>query len=315
MEASASHSHERSFAGESQEGVRALKIGVAGLLATTVLQLGLLLFSGSVALLGDTLHNGIDVAATGVVWVAFAITRRDRTDRFSFGYHRFEDLAGLVVVALIAGGAVLVLFESASAFGSDVEAGRPWLVFVAGFVGFAGNEAVAQFKIRTGRRIHSAALVADGLHSRADGLTSLGVVAAAVGLLLGAAWLDASIGLVIGLVIAWTAWESGREVLLRLLDHADPALRAKLANIAADFGGIDHVNELRLRQLGRTVHVVANVCLPAYYPLGRAHETTEELRLLWLDVLPPGSVVDIHADPFTPEEGAAHAAHAPLAPH
>jgi cation diffusion facilitator family transporter len=248
------------------------------------------------------------------VWAAFRITRRESSERFSYGYHRVEDLAGLAVVALIAAGAGLVMFESIRSFGSDIDANRPWLVFVAGFVGFAGNEAVAQFKIRTGKRIHSAALVADGLHSRTDGLTSLGVVAAAVGLILGAGWLDASIGLGIGVIIAWTAWESGRVVMLRLLDQADPELRAKLESIAGKFGGIDHVNELRLRQLGRTVHVVANVCLPAEYPLGKAHDAMEELRGRWLAILPPGSVVDIHPDPFTREEGSAHAAHAPLSP-
>lgn len=310
----AGHTHARSFAGSSEDGVRALKIGVAGLALTTLFQAVLLFYSGSVALLGDTLHNGVDVAATAVVWVAFLITGRDRSARFSYGFHRIEDLAGLVVVALIAGGALLVLLESMMAFGDEVDVARPWLVLVAGVVGFAGNEGVAQFKIRTGRRIQSAALVADGQHSRADGLTSLGVVAAAVGLLLGTHWLDATVGLVIGLVIAWTAFESGREVLYRLLDHADPFLLVQLEHIAAEFESIDHVNELRVRQLGRTVHVVANVCLPADFPFVRAHDVTEQLRQRWLEVLPPGSIADIHADPFSPDEGPVHAAHAHTTP-
>lgn len=301
------HTHVSTFAASTGEGVRALKWGTAGLAATTALQLVLLLFSGSVALLGDTLHNGIDVLGTAVVWAAFRLSRRARSDQFSYGYHRFEDFAGLFVVVLILAGAGIVLFESATAFGHDREVARPWLALAAGAIGFLGNEGVAQLKIRTGRRISSAALVADGLHSRADGLTSLGVVAAGIGLLLGAAWLDAGIGFAIGLVILWTAWGSGREVVLRLLDHSDPVLRAELLGVAVTVPLVAHVNELRLRQLGRTVHVVAQVCVPSDTPLGLAHDAAEALQAAWLEELPPGSVVDIHLDPYYPD--GVHAGH------
>ena len=300
------HDHGRSlavindFAGSTRDGLRALAIGVAGLAVTTVLQVVLLVLSGSVALLGDTLHKGVDVVGTAVVWVAFKVAGRERNDRYSFGYHRYEDLAGLVVVFLIAASAVLVVYESVVAFGSEEAIRRPWLVLIAGLIGAFGNEAVAQFKIRSGRRIGSAALVADGQHSRADGLSSLGVVAAAIGLMIGAHWLDALVGMAIGLLIAWTGFQSGREVLLRLLDHADPQLRTRLQERATDVGGIEHVNDLRIRQAGRTVHVVASVCVDASVSLVVAHAVAEELREIWLHALPGGSSVDIHVDPYSP---------------
>lgn len=296
------HSHAvlSDFAGSTRAGLRALAIGVAGLAATTVLQVALLLVSGSVALLGDTLHNGVDVAGTAVVWVAFKISSRDRNERYSFGYHRFEDLAGLFVVLLIGASSALVLWESIRALTGEVEIHRPWLVLLAGLVGFAGNEAVAQFKIRTGRKIGSAALIADGQHSRADGLSSMGVVAAAVGLLLGAEWLDAVAGIGIGLLIAWAAYSTGREVLLRLLDHAEPDIRLALEKEAAEVAGIEHVNDLRIRQAGRTVHVVASVCVDATVTLPAAHGFAEDLREAWAHLLPDGSSIDIHVDPYTP---------------
>ena len=300
------HSHFGSFAESTGAGTRALMIGVAGLAATTVFQAILLLLSGSVALLADTLHNGVDVLGTAVVWMAFRLTARDRSRRFGYGFHRFEDLAGLFVVLLIIVSAGLVFWEEFRAFGDDIEAQRPWLVMLAGVVGFAGNEGVARYKIHAGRRIGSAALVADGQHSRTDGFTSLGVVVAAVGLLAGLEWLDAAIGLVIGLVIAYTAWEAGREVVLRLVDAADPDLLRELEQAATGIDGIDHISELRVRSAGRTAHVIANVCMPAEFPLGEAHDTAEQLREAWLHVLPPGSVVDIHVDPFTPGEGSPH---------
>ena len=295
-----SHANPLSSSSGTSAGVRALKFGVAGLGITTVIQVVLLLFSGSVALLGDTLHNGVDVAGTAIVWVAFVLSRKVPSAGFKYGYHRFEDLAGLVVGMLIAASAGLVLFESVRAFGGSPNLSRPGLVLAAGIAGFVGNELVAQYKLRTGRRIGSAALVADGQHSRADGLTSLGVVAAAVAIMLNAAWLDAVIGLGIGLLIAWTAVQSGREVLLRLLDHGDPEIHHQLEHAAEDVTGFDHINDLRVRHLGRTVHVVAHVCMPAGYSLARAHDVAEDLRHAWLHVVPAESVIDIHADPFEP---------------
>ena len=294
------------FADSTSAGVRALRIGVAGLAFTTLLQLVLLMLSGSVALLGDTVHNGIDVAGTAIVWLAFGLTRRDRSDLFSFGYHRFEDLAGLAVAGLIAVSAILVLYEAVTAFGDATPIDNPGLVLAAGVIGLAGNEAVAIFKFRTGKRIGSAALIADGRHSQADGLSSAGVVIAAVGLMIGIDWLDPLAGFAIGLLIAWTAYESGRDVILRLLDTADPEVVQELEQIAGEVVGVDHINDLRMRQMGRTVHVVANVCMPGGYTLAQAHAAAEELRGAWLEELPPGSAVDIHVDPFTANEPVTH---------
>lgn len=289
------------------DGVRALKVGVAGLAITTVLQAALLLLSGSVALLADTLHNGVDVAGTAIVWLAFIVTKRQRNLRFGYGYHRLEDLAGLAVVALIVASAALVFYEAALAFGDSRDLGRPGIVLAAGLIGFVGNEAVAQYKLRVGRRIGSSALIADGRHSRADGFTSLGVVAAAIGIMVGQPRIDAAAGLVIGGFIALAAYESGRDVILRLLDHGSPELRRELEEAAEQVSGFDHINDLRLRHAGRTVHLVAHVCMPARYSLVEAHRVTEQLQVAWFRVLPAGSVVDIHADPFDAEQGSPHA--------
>lgn len=305
-EAGHGHSHVKSLDLSTRDGVRALQVGVAGLGLTTAFQVLLLLVSGSVALLGDTLHNGVDVAGTAMVWIAFIVTKRRKTIRFGYGYHRLEDLAGLAVVALIAASALFVVYESARAFDDSPEIHRPGLVLLAGVVGFIGNEAVAQYKLRVGKRIDSAALVADGQHSRADGLTSLGVVAAAAGLLLGQPRIDAAVGLAIGVLIGWAAYSSGREVILRLLDHGDPEVRHQLEHAAEAVEGFDHINELRIRHSGRTVHLVAHVCMPAAYSLIQAHDVAEELRAAWLHILPPESMVDVHADPYDREKGAPH---------
>jgi cation diffusion facilitator family transporter len=277
-----------------------LVIGVIGLALTASIQAGIYIVSGSVALLADTLHNGIDLLGTAGVWLAFRLVGRGRSERFTFGYHRFEDLAAAFVALLIAASAILVFWEGIRALIHDSDVYHPWAVLAGGLVGAAGNETVALYKIRVGKRIGSLALEADGRHSRADGLTSLAVVVAAVGLLIGQGWMDAAAGLTVGMIIARSAYITGRDSFLRLLDGSDPELREYLLKRACDIEQIEHVNDLRVRHSGRTVHVVASVCMAGSNTLEQAHETADELRECWSELLPIGSPIDIHVDPYEP---------------
>src|SRR6266542_4000829 len=145
-------------------GVRALKVSLVAMLTTAGLQLVVVLATGSVALLSDTLHNFAD-ALTGLpIWLAFIVGRRPATRRFSYGYGRAEDLAGLVVLVFIAGSSVVAAYEAIDRLVHPAEVRYLWAVAIAGVIGFIGNEFVAQYRIRVGRQIGSAALVADGLH-------------------------------------------------------------------------------------------------------------------------------------------------------
>lgn len=300
MGATHTHQHNAGAAALTAEGLRAVRVGVAGLTLTMLAQAALLVATGSIALLADTAHNGIDVLGTLVVGVALGVSRRGRSERFGFGLHRSEDVAGLFVVALIGFSAALVLFESINGLSSGTPATRPWVVLAAGLIGFSGNEAVAQYKIRVARAIGSQALAADGTHSRSDGFTSLGVVAAAIGMLLGQQWIDPAAGVVIGIVIAWTGYQVARPLFVHLLDGADPQMVRRLGELSASVADIVHVNDLRVRHAGRTVQVVSSVCVPAYLSLDRAHVAAENLRGAWMHELPAGSTVDIHVDPYVP---------------
>jgi cation diffusion facilitator family transporter len=288
----------------------AVRIGIIGLTLTAVVQAALVALTGSVALLADTAHNGIDVIATVIVGLAFMATRRKRTARFAFGLHRAEDLAGLVVIALIGLTAGIVTYESIMGLRNGTQVSHPWVVLAAGLVGFVGNEAVAHYKIAVGRKIDSAALVADGIHSRADGLTSLAVVAAGIGVLVGVGWVDSVAGLLVAAVIAWAGYGPAREVIVRLLDGADLMLVESLTAQTVGIPLVEHVNDLRVRHAGRTVQVVASVCMPAELSLRQAHDAAESLRDQWLHSLPSGSTVDVHVDPYVPGEFVPHPADA-----
>lgn len=243
----------------SKEGVRALKISLVILLATTVLQLGVVLISGSVALLADTIHNFSDALTAVPLWIAFILGRRVATRRYTFGYGRAEDLAGLFIVAVIALSAVLAAWQSIDRLFNPQALQNLWWVLAAGVIGFIGNEAVAIYRIRVGQKIGSAALVADGVHARTDGFTSLAVVLGAIGVMLGFPLADPIIGLIISAAIIVLLWGTVRSIGRRLMDGIEPELvdRAEAALTAS--AEVFAVQKLQLRWVGHRLQGAAVV--------------------------------------------------------
>ena len=163
------------------KGIWAIKWSFVILAITAALQLAVVFASGSVALLADTIHNVGDAVTAIPLWIAFRLVRRKPSTRFTYGLGRVEDLAGVTIVAIILFSALVALYESIDRLLHPQPIRLLWAVAVAGVVGFIGNEAVAIFRIRIGREIESAALIADGYHARTDGFTSLAVVLGAAG--------------------------------------------------------------------------------------------------------------------------------------
>src|SRR5215218_9952156 len=169
----------------SERGMWAVKWSFVGLFVTALLQVVVVVISSSVALLSDMIHNFGDALTAVPLWIAFALARLGASRRFTFGYGRVEDLAGVVVVLIILFSAVVAGYQAIERVIHPQPVGLLWAVAAAALVGFVGNEAVAIFRIRVGRQIGSAALIADGYHARTDGWTSLAVVLGAVGVWLG----------------------------------------------------------------------------------------------------------------------------------
>ncbi len=196
------HSHDHAGSMPTSEessaiGIRAAWISLAGMGATALLQIVIVWLSGSVALLADTLHNLGHLATTIPLIIAFRLGRRRPTRRYSYGFRRAEDLVGLLIGAVIALSAALIVWESVRALSEQRDMTHLGWVLAAALVGAAGNEVVARYRIRAGRRIGSAALVAEGQHARTDALTSLAVVLGVVGAWLGLPWVDPVVGLLI----------------------------------------------------------------------------------------------------------------------
>ena len=243
----------------STQGVRALKISLFLLLGTTVLQLAVVLISGSVALLADTIHNFSDALTAVPLWVAFVLGRRAATRRYTYGYGRAEDLAGLFIIAVVAASAVVAAWQSIERFFHPQPLHNLWWVVAAGLIGFAGNEIVAIYRIRVGQKIGSAALVADGVHARMDGFTSLAVVLGAGGVMLGFPLADPLVGLVISAAILVLLWGTVCSIGRRLMDGIEPSLLDRAEHALEHTPGVLGIGRLQLRWVGHRLHGAATL--------------------------------------------------------
>jgi len=255
----------------SDEGVRALKISLVVLALTAALQLVVALLSGSVALLADTIHNFADALTAVPLWVAFVLGRRPATRRYTYGYGRAEDLAGIFVVVMIALSALAAGVEAIRRLMYPEPVAHAGWVLVAGVIGFVGNELVATYRIRVGRRIGSAALVADGTHARTDGFTSLAVVAGAIGVILGFPLADPIVGLGITVAILFVLRSAARDIYRRLMDAVDPDLLDLAEQTLADTDGVVQVESVRVRWIGHGLYAEASLDVKAGLDLERAH--------------------------------------------
>ena len=260
----------------SVEGIRALKISLFLLLGTTVLQFLVVLVSGSVALLADTIHNFSDALTAVPLWVAFILGRRAATRRYTYGFGRAEDLAGLFIVAVVALSAVVAAWQSVDRLLNPQPLSNLWWVFAAGLIGFAGNEAVAIYRIRVGRRIGSAALVADGVHARTDGFTSLAVVLGAVGVMLGFPLADPIVGLLISAAILVLLWGTVRSIGRRLMDGIEPDLVDAAQEALEGAPGVLAVQGLQLRWSGHRLQGAATLVMDDGVTLASAEQVTRE---------------------------------------
>ena len=240
-------------------GIWAIKWSFVILATTAVFQIVIVILSSSVALLADTIHNVGDAATAIPLWIAFMFARRKATDQFTYGLGRVEDLAGMTIVGLILFSALVAGYQTIDRLLHPQEIAYLGAVAAAGVIGFIGNEAVAVFRIRVGREIQSAALIADGYHARVDGLTSLAVVAGAIGVWLGFPLADPIVGGVITVLIFGIVWQSARAVFTRALDGVEPEFTALLRHTGEHVPGVRKVQNVRTRWLGHRMYAEADV--------------------------------------------------------
>ncbi len=281
----------------SRLGIRAVKVSLAGLAATALVQAVVVAFTGSVALLGDTLHNFADALTAVPLWLAFSLGRRPRNQRYTHGYGRAEDLAGLFIVLVIAVSSVIAGWESVRRLVDPHHVSHLGAVAAASIVGFAGNEVVARYRIGVGRRIGSAALVADGMHARTDGMTSLAVLVGAGGVALGWDAADALVGLVITVAILIVLRTTVRDVYRRLMDAVDPELVERAGASVSGVPGVLGIDDLRIRWVGHRLRAEVDLLVDERLTVVEGHAIADRAYHALLHDVPKLTTAVVHVSP------------------
>ncbi len=291
----------------NERGIWALKISLLILAVTAAFQVVIVLISGSVALLADTIHNFSDALTAIPLWIAFVLGRRAANRRYTYGYGRVEDLAGVVIVLIIFFSALVAGFESYQKILNPQPITNVGWVIVAAIVGFIGNEAVAILRIRVGREIGSAALVADGQHARVDGVTSLAVLFGALGVLAGYPLLDPIIGLLITVAILFIVKDSALTMWHRMMDAIEPEVLESVEYTAKSVPGVLGIEETRVRWLGHNLQAELNIKVDGNISTRQSHRLAEEVRHALYHAQPRLNSIVVHVNPD--DEGSHEANH------
>lgn len=281
----------------TDRGIRTVKISLVALLLTAAFQIGIVAISGSVALLADTIHNFSDALTAIPLGIAFTLSRRARNSRYTYGYGRAEDIAGVIIVLMILFSALQAIYQSIVKMMNPQPISNIGWVAGAAVIGFLGNELVGIYRIRTGKQIGSAALVADGNHARADGFTSLAVLAGAIGVWLGYPLLDPVVGLGIGIAILLIVWKSAQDIYYRVMDAVDPEITRTVENIASKAQGVMDVSNVAIRWVGHRQRTELHVTVDCQMPTCESHHIAEQVRHDLLHAMPALADVTIHVDP------------------
>lgn len=269
------HQHESQSVSEiinNKEALNTVVLAFVVLGITTILQFLVYQVTGSVALLGDMVHNFGDTLNSIPLFIALLLGVKKATNRFTYGYGKTEDIAGVFIVISVAFSAVYILWESYQKLIHPQPLNNLWLLALTAIIGFIGNEIVALIQIRVGKKIGSAAMVADGLHAQTDGLTSLGILVAVIGTALGYPIVDPIVGFIMGFVILGIVWQSTKEIGTRLLDGVNPKLTQKANDTIGSIPEVVAIDTLKLRWIGHQLDVVTKVQLDL-----NAGHTREEL--------------------------------------
>lgn len=278
-------------------GIRTVKISLLVLGLTALIQIVIVVMSGSVALAADTIHNFADALTAVPLWIAFALGAKPATRRYTYGFGRVEDLAGSFVVAMITMSAIIAGYEAIARLIHPQQIEHVGWVALAGLVGFIGNEWVALYRIRVGHRIGSAALIADGLHARTDGFTSLAVLCSAGGVALGFPLADPIVGLHITAAILAVLRTAARDVFRRLLDGVDPAMVDAAEQALAARPGVQAVRSVRMRWIGHRLHADAELDVDPALDLAQAHRIAHDAEHELTHTVPKLTTALIHAYP------------------
>jgi cation diffusion facilitator family transporter len=251
---------------------RAVAVSAIGLALTGAIELAIALVTGSVALLGDALHNLSDVSTSFVVFLGFWVSKKRPSVTHPYGYERAEDIAGLGVAAVIFASAIFAGLQSYEKLISNAGTTSLGVGMAAALIGMIGNLAVSRYKAHVARQIHSVTMQAEANHSWLDTVSSFGALVGLIGVALGYRWADPIAGFAVTLFILHVFWEVTSEIVRHLMDGVEQEHLEAAQQAAARVPGVREVR-VQGRWMGRSLLLDVEGRLPGETSLAQAEDT------------------------------------------
>jgi len=231
--------------------------------------------ASSMALIADGIHSSLDVLSSFVTFWGLKTARKPVDEKHPYGYWKTESLAGFLVAILLGGSGIWILYEAIlRIFDQEpvkLSSGAIAVVVISILV----TESLARLKFYYGGKFRSLALVADAEHSRADALSSIGVL---LGLCLVKYFniADVIIALCIGIYILYQAFQIGKEITDSLLDVADKEVEERIKKIC-----LSHkieISQLKTRKIGTATFAEIKIKLPPKLKVEEVQRITDTLE-------------------------------------
>jgi cation diffusion facilitator family transporter len=234
---------------------------------------------GSLALISEALHSSVDVVATVITWFVVRVSDQPADEEHQYGHGKFESISALGVIAMLyvlAGG---ILVESWSRLRESTPPPTlSTIPFILLLIDIAVNFWRARALHRTAQATRSQALAADALHFASDVLGSIAVIIGLALSGLGFAWGDAAAAVAVAIMIAALGLRLARSTVETLLDRAPEGASEKARAAIRALPGVVDVERLRVRMVGATHFIDADVQVPRTYPIDRVEEIKQKAK-------------------------------------
>ena len=292
---------------EVKEKKRAALLSVASALALVSLKTFLVVRTGSLGVLSEALHSGLDLVAAIITFLSVRVSDAPADERHPYGHGKFENFSAFVETGLLLLTALYIIYEAfMRLFFRSVHIAPSITAIIILLIALGIDVTRARALSRVAKKFSSEALEADALHFSTDVWSTI-VVISGVGLVwAGEAWnmpyliyADALAGLAVAAVILWVGSQLGRRTVDALLDAAPEGLQQEIARAIARMDGVLDVDRVRVRRAGNRHFVDATVSVARTASLEQVHELSDAIEKRVGEIVP--SDVMVHAEPRAPQ--------------
>lgn len=263
----------------SAEKSRVAILSVIAAVFLTSIKLVVGLLTGSLGILSEALHSGLDLLAAVITLYAVKVADKPADKNHSFGHGKFENFSALIETLLLLITCVWIVYEAVHRLlsgysGIDVNIWSYLVIGIAIIIDFGRSRALN----KVAKKHNSQALEADALHFSSD-IWSSAVVLVGLGFVqIGWYWADAIAAIAVALLVFFVSYRLGKRAIDVLLDRTPPGIEEKIVGILKPMESVKSFHDLKIRASGAEIFIQLNIHVDPQMTIAEAHEISEEIK-------------------------------------